>query len=103
MTTAVDTIDAAELEKTNLLGLTRQQLSDFLAGLGEKPFRAQQLMKWMHHAGVDDFDQMTNISKALRAKLKEVARITPPPVVKQLQSTDGTRKWLIDVGGGNHV
>ncbi len=103
MTTAVDTIDAAELEKTNLLGLTRQQLSDFLAGLGEKPFRAQQLMKWMHHAGVDDFDQMTNISKALRAKLKEVARITPPPVVKQLQSKDGTRKWLIDVGGGNHV
>ena len=103
MTTAVDTIDAAELEKTNLLGLTRQQLSDFLAGLGEKPFRAQQLMKWMHHAGVDDFDQRTNISKALRAKLKEVARITPPPVVKQLQSEDGTRKWLIDVGGGNHV
>lgn len=87
----------------NLLGMTRAQLIDFMVSLGEKPFRAQQIMKWIHHRGVSDFDQMTDVGKALRARLKAVAEIRPPEVLKQLDSKDGTRKWAIGVGGGNVV
>jgi 23S rRNA (adenine2503-C2)-methyltransferase len=83
--------------------MSRAQLADFMVSLGEKPFRAQQLLKWMHHRGVDDFEQMTDMGKALRAKLKDVAEIRPPEILKQLDSKDGTRKWAIGVGGGNVV
>ena len=90
-------------EKVNLLGLSREKMEAFFVSLGEKPFRAQQMLKWIHHHGVDDFDEMTNMSKVLRAKLKDIAEITPPTVLKQLDSKDGTRKWAIGVGGGNVV
>ncbi len=90
-------------ERINLLGLTRPKMAELLVSLGEKPFRAQQILKWIHHAGVDDIDAMTNISKVLRAKLKEVAEIRPPQVVSQHDSADGTRKWAIGVGNGNLV
>jgi 23S rRNA (adenine2503-C2)-methyltransferase len=89
--------------RVNLLGLTLPKMQEFFAELGEKPFRAQQLMKWIHHAGVDDFEQMTNLSKALREKLAEVAEIRAPEIVSQQDSEDGTRKWAIRIEGGGLV
>lgn len=82
-------------ERQNLLGLSRAQLEDFFAGLGEKPYRARQLMKWIYRQGEADFDQMSNISKALRQRLKEIAEIKPPEIVTEQLSDDGTRKWLL--------
>ena len=89
--------------RVNLLGLTLPKMQDFFREMGEKPFRAQQVLKWMHHAGVDSFDDMTNLSKALREKLAEVAEVRPPEVVSQLDSEDGTRKWAIRVDGGGLI
>ncbi|MFT6420898.1 MAG: 23S rRNA (adenine2503-C2)-methyltransferase [Porticoccus sp.] len=90
--------------KTNLLGLSAEKLSDFFVNtLAEKPFRASQILKWIHQLGVDDFDQMTNLSKPLRERLKQVAEIRAPEVVSQQDSTDGTRKWLIRVAGGSCI
>ena len=66
--------------------------------MGEKPFRADQVMKWMYHYCCDDFDEMTDINKVLRSKLKEVAEIRAPEVVEEQRSTDGTIKWAIAVG-----
>ncbi len=89
--------------KTNLLGLTQQKLEAFFEGLGEKRFRAGQVMKWMHHYGVDNFDDMTNIGKALREKLKANAEIRGPEVVSEDISRDGTRKWVVRVASGSCV
>ncbi len=89
--------------RTNLLGLPLDKLQAFFEEIGEKPFRAQQVLKWMHHAGVDRFEDMTNLSKALREKLADIAEIRPPEVVNQLDSEDGTRKWAIRVEGGGLV
>ena len=86
--------------KVNLLGMTRAQLESYFDELGEKKFRAQQVMKWMHHQGVRDFQVMTNLGKALRDKLASCAEITPPKIESQQDSTDGTRKWAIKVDGG---
>jgi 23S rRNA (adenine2503-C2)-methyltransferase len=90
-------------EKVNLLGLNRRRLEAFFANLGEKPFRASQVSKWMYHFGVDDFDAMTNLSKALRERLKAVAEVVPPAIVTDQISEDGTHKWLLRVEGGNCV
>jgi 23S rRNA (adenine2503-C2)-methyltransferase len=86
--------------KVNLLGLSRQQLEDFFTDLGEKRFRAEQVMKWMHHQGVIDFAAMSNLGKGLREKLEALATITPPEIADQQDSADGTRKWAIRVAGG---
>ncbi|MDG1012342.1 MAG: 23S rRNA (adenine(2503)-C(2))-methyltransferase RlmN [Luminiphilus sp.] len=86
--------------KVNLLGLSRQQLEDFFTDLGEKRFRAQQVMKWIHHQGVIDFADMSNLGKGLREKLESLATITPPEIADQQDSADGTRKWAIRVTGG---
>jgi 23S rRNA (adenine2503-C2)-methyltransferase len=98
-----DVIPEAPTEKTNLLGLSREKMTEFCLSLGEKPFRAQQLLKWIHHHGVDDFDAMTNVSKVLRERLKLCAEIRPPEVVEEKTSKDGTRKWAIRVSGGSLV
>jgi 23S rRNA (adenine2503-C2)-methyltransferase len=92
-----------EQVKVNLLGLSRTQMEAFFAGMGEKPFRATQVMKWIFQEGVDDFDAMTNLSKALREKLKAVAEIRLPEVVQDHPSSDGTRKWLLKVDEVNHI
>ena len=84
--------------KINLLDLNRQQMREFFKNMGEKPFRADQVMKWMYHYCCDDFDEMTDINKVLRSKLKEVAEIRAPEVVEEQRSTDGTIKWAIAVG-----
>ena len=88
------------ISKVNLLGMTRAQLEHFFAEMGEKKFRAQQVMKWIHHQGVCDFQVMTNLGKALRDRLETLAEITPPGISSQQDSTDGTRKWAISVTGG---
>ena len=87
----------------NLLDFNQPQLAGYFASLGEKPFRAKQLMRWMHHFGVNDFAQMTDIAKTLREKLAVDASITPPAVQLEQVSDDGTRKWLIGAGAGNSV
>ncbi len=89
--------------RVNLLGFSQAKLEAFFAELGEKPFRAQQLMKWVHQLGVLDFDAMSNISKPLRETLKRLAELRPPEVLQQWDSQDGTRKFLIGVSGGNAV
>ncbi|MEC8112930.1 MAG: 23S rRNA (adenine(2503)-C(2))-methyltransferase RlmN, partial [Pseudomonadota bacterium] len=77
-------------DRRNLLGLTRSQLETFFVDLGEKRFRAQQVMKWIHHRGVRDFDDMTDLSKALRDRLSQIAEVTPPRIAEQQDSQDGT-------------
>lgn len=89
--------------KLNLLDLDRRAMEGFFAELGEKPFRATQLIKWIHQRGVADFDAMTDLSKALRAKLSEICEIRLPRAVFDQQSTDGTRKWLLSLDGGNAI
>jgi 23S rRNA (adenine2503-C2)-methyltransferase len=88
---------------TNLLDLDPEQLVAYCAGLGEKPFRAKQLQRWIHQFGAGDFDAMTDLAKSLREKLKTRATIAAPTVISDHTSTDGTRKWLLDVGQGNAV
>ena len=90
----------APASKVNLLGMTRAQLESFFTEIGEKKFRAQQVMKWIHHQGVRDFQEMTNLGKALRDRLSQTAEITPPIIDSQQDSADGTRKWAIKVEGG---
>ncbi|GAA5524983.1 dual-specificity RNA methyltransferase RlmN [Microbulbifer aestuariivivens] len=94
---------ADQTEKVNLLGLSIDKLAAFFESLGEKRFRAVQVLKWIHQNGVDDFEQMTNVSKPLRAKLAQLAEIRAPQVLEQWDSADGTRKWLIQVSGGNAI
>src|ERR1700674_1442056 len=87
----------------NLLNLNRLQFAAFLASIDEKPFRAKQLMRWIHHFGEREFANMTDISKALRDKLALHAVIEPPQLREQQSSRDGTRKWLLEVGNGNAI
>ena len=87
----------------NLLDFNQQQLAEYFQKLGEKPFRAKQLMRWIHHFGVDDFEQMTDIAKSLRTRLSAEASVVPPVVSTEQISKDGTRKWLMDVGTGNGI
>jgi 23S rRNA (adenine2503-C2)-methyltransferase len=89
--------------RVNLLGLSRAQMEQFFVDHGEKRFRAQQVLKWIHHAGVTDFDAMSNLGKTLRERLKAVAEVRPPEIVSQHDSADGTRKWAIRVDGGGLV
>ncbi|MFL6646914.1 MAG: bifunctional tRNA (adenosine(37)-C2)-methyltransferase TrmG/ribosomal RNA large subunit methyltransferase RlmN, partial [Sulfurifustaceae bacterium] len=87
----------------NLLGLDREGLQQFVSDLGEKPFRALQILQWVHQYGVDDFAAMTNLSKALRARLAEVAVIAGPSVKQDQLAADGTRKWLFELADGNCI
>ena len=88
---------------TNLLDLDLHALTAFCEQLGEKRFRATQLFRWIHQRGASDFDQMSDLAKSLREKLKSCARVEALSVVTEQASTDGTVKWLFDVGAGNAV
>ena len=88
---------------TNLLDLEPAALVRWCGELGEKPFRAKQLQRWIHQFGESDFDAMTDLAKSLREKLKTHAKITAPAIISDHTSADGTRKWLLDVGNGNAV
>jgi 23S rRNA (adenine2503-C2)-methyltransferase len=87
----------------NLLDFDAQGLVAYCESLGEKPFRAKQLQRWIHQYNAADFDGMTDLAKSLREKLKGRATIGMPDVISDHVSADGTRKWLIDVGNGNAV
>lgn len=90
-------------ERTNLLGLDRSGLEAFFVELGEKPFRARQLLQWIHQYRVTDFAEMTNLSKVLREKLQQVSEIRLPEVIHEHISQDGTRKWVIKLSCGNAI
>jgi 23S rRNA (adenine2503-C2)-methyltransferase len=88
---------------TNLLDLEPAALIRWCGELGEQPFRAKQLQRWIHQFGEADFDAMTDLAKSLREKLKLHATVTAPAIISDNTAADGTRKWLIDVGDGNAV
>jgi 23S rRNA (adenine2503-C2)-methyltransferase len=92
-----------DAEKLNLLGMSQGDLEALFVELGEKPFRARQLLQWMYQRGVTDFDAMTDLSKSLRAKLADRAAVTLPRVDSQYESSDGTVKWLFASGSGQRV
>ncbi|MCG5073480.1 23S rRNA (adenine(2503)-C(2))-methyltransferase RlmN [Paraburkholderia tagetis] len=87
----------------NLLDFDAQGLVAYCESLGEKPFRAKQLQRWIHQYNAADFDGMTDLAKSLREKLKGRASIGMPGIISDNVSSDGTRKWLVDVGNGNAV
>ena len=87
----------------NLLDFDLEGLAVFCEGLGEKRFRATQLFRWIHQRGMVQFDEMTDLAKSLREKLKVHAHVAPLPILSQQISKDGTIKWLFDVGGGDAV
>jgi 23S rRNA (adenine2503-C2)-methyltransferase len=87
----------------DLLDLDRERLAEHVEALGEKRFRATQLFRWIHRKGAHDFDAMTDLAAGLRAKLQAGATIGHLPVLSEQVATDGTVKWLFDVGGGNAV
>lgn len=89
--------------RTNLLGLDQKGLEAFFAEIGEKSFRARQLLQWIHQYRVVDFAEMTNLSKVLRQKLTEKAEIKLPEVLQEHISKDGTRKWIIRLSCGNSI
>lgn len=91
------------VKKVNLLGLSPAKMEAFFEEIGEKKFRATQVLKWIHQLGACSFDEMTNISKALRQKLAEVAEIREPEVLLEKTSKDGTRKWVIRTDSGSSV
>ncbi len=89
--------------KQNLLDFDAHGLTSYFTEMGEKPFRARQLMRWMYREGESDFAAMTDIAASLRAKLTEQACVSVPTIMREELSDDGTRKWLLDVGTGNAV
>ncbi|MDT8319175.1 MAG: 23S rRNA (adenine(2503)-C(2))-methyltransferase RlmN [Xanthomonadales bacterium] len=89
--------------RVNLMDFDESAMRDYFESIGEKPFRAQQVLKWIYHQGVTEFDQMTNLGLELRQRLARVAGVMPPRVLSEQLSTDGTMKWLMGCGGGNAV
>jgi 23S rRNA (adenine2503-C2)-methyltransferase len=89
--------------KVNLMGLSRLKLEQYFLDMGEKKFRAHQVLKWIHHCGVTRIEDMSNLGKALREKLLLVAEVRPPEIASQQDSSDGTRKWAMRVEGGGLV
>ena len=89
---------ASNQESVNLLGLNQKNLEEFFVSIEERPFRAIQVMKWIHQRGISDFSQMTDLSKELREKLENNCVVKAPEVIYEKTSEDGTRKWVISVG-----
>lgn len=92
-----------QTQKTNLLGLDRKALTAFFVALGEKPFRGQQVLQWIHFQGVTDFQAMSNLSQGLRNKLSEIAEVKAPEIAYENTSADGTHKWLLRLADGNCI
>jgi 23S rRNA (adenine2503-C2)-methyltransferase len=97
------TLETRAAGKPNLVGMSADELLEFVDSIGERPYRARQLMHWMHRRHVLDFDAMTDLSLGLRAELKSIASLAIPSVTREERSGDGTIKWLLDVGGGQAV
>lgn len=101
---AIDSSSALPVPRlVNLFGMDRDRLRTEFASIGEKPFRADQIMQWIYRRGVDDFAGMTNISKDLRARLESSFVVRPPELLTEQKSIDGTRKWVLKVGGGQAI
>ncbi len=94
---------AEATEKTNLLGLTRSGLEAFVAAMGEKPFRARQLFKWIYKRAEGDFDAMTDLGKEFRRRLAGIAEVRTPEIITEQVSADGTRKWLLRFESGQAI
>jgi 23S rRNA (adenine2503-C2)-methyltransferase len=92
-----------QIKKVNLLNFNRTSLRDYLLSIGEKPFRAEQLMKWIYQEGQSDFTQMTNLNKQLRAKLIDLCEVRAPEISEHQQASDGTIKFAIILDGGQEV
>lgn len=90
-------------DKRNLLDHDRQSLETYFTEIGDKSFRAQQVLKWIYHHGVINFSEMTNLSKTLRKELEQNTTIRLPEIITEQNSTDGTRKWLIRIDDKNSV
>src|SRR5580704_9821022 len=90
-------------QKVNLLNYNYQQLRELLVSWGEKSFRAQQLIQWIHQVGLCEFTQMTNLGKALRERLSRLSFIGVPEIVACQKSADGTHKWLLKLECGNCI
>lgn len=95
--------EGGAIDRIDLLGLDRAAMAGLCREWGEKPFRGQQLMRWLHRRYESEFDSMTDLAKGFRQTLSERAKVTAPPVISDHLSADGTRKWLLDVGQGNAV
>src|SRR3990167_1770581 len=89
--------------KINLLGLDYASMLAFFAKLDEKPYRAKQILKWIHTIGIQDFQQMTDLSKVLRNKLMDTAEIVLPQLAYENKAEDGTYKWLLRLSDGNCI
>lgn len=96
-------IEMPGTDKVDLLGMDRNAMEGFFTSIGEKPFRAGQVMKWIHQFGISEFEEMTNLSKALREKLLKLAHVRTPKIVAEQVSDDGTIKWLLEVDNHNSV
>jgi 23S rRNA (adenine2503-C2)-methyltransferase len=101
--TEIQSVAAPAGKAVNLLGLDRAALVEFFAGLEEKPFRANQLLQWIHQKGVREFQRMTSLSQALRDRLERCAVVEAPEIVVDALSDDGTRKWVLRLQDGNHI
>ena len=93
----------AKMTDVNLLNFDRDALVAWLHGLHERPFRARQILRWIHHHGASDFESMSDVARKLREQLEKTAFIRAAPVLRSGVSSDGTRKWLLDVGQGEAV
>jgi len=95
--------NSASAAPVNLLGLNRTGLAEFFVQMGEKPFRAQQALQWLHQRKVADFRQMSDLAKPLRERLLQMACVELPKVVFDKRAADGTRKWLLQLADGNCI
>lgn len=100
---ATTALTPAPAVKQNLLGMDRKSMQEFFTSIGEKPYRADQILKWVHFNGVTDFQLMTNISKELRQKLTDIAEVVTPQVIYEKEAADGTFKWLLRLTDGNCI
>src|SRR5580704_8427764 len=94
---------SSSVKKINLLGFDQAGLARFFLAFGEKPYRAEQVLKWIHFSGVTDFNQMTDLSKALRERLSQAAEIVVPEIIYEKAAEDGTCKWLLKLIDGNCI
>ncbi len=89
--------------KANLLEFDAAGMAGFCAAIGEKPFRARQVLRWVHRAGESEFERMSDLAGSLRQRLAETAEVVPPRMLRDSVAADGTRKWLLDLGAANAV
>ncbi len=94
---------AEDQQRLNIVGMEREAMQGFFATLGAPEFHARQVLQWVYQRGVSDFSAMTDLSKTLRVRLKEIAKIGLPDVVSESSSADGTRKWLLRLVDGNCI